>query len=164
MSGEHLEEDMLQRYALEPAACPPEAVAHLAECPKCRFEATEYLLLGKALRDLPVPEFRFDLAAAVMGEVGPHADAAVMGEVGSHADGAVRVRESRLMSRLVLPVVIAIVVAFPAWLFRRAAYFLFRDISGAVAWIILASAAIVVLFNAYRYYRKYQQVIQLINK
>ena len=152
MSGEHLEEDMLQRYALEPAACPPEAVAHLAECPKCRFEATEYLLLGKALRDLPVPEFRFDLAAAVMGEVG------------SHADGAVRVRESRLVSRLVLPVVIAIVVAFPAWLFRRAAYFLFRDISGAVAWIILASAAVVVLFNAYRYYRKYQQVIQLINK
>ena len=152
MSGEHLEEDMLQRYALEPAACPPEAVAHLAECPKCRFEATEYLLLGKALGDLPVPEFRFDLAAAVMGKVG------------SHADGAVRVRESRLMSRLVLPVVIAIVVAFPAWLFRRAAYFLFRDISGAVAWIILASAAIVVLFNAYRYYRKYQQVIQLINK
>jgi len=152
MSGEHLEEDMLQRYALEPAACPPEAVAHLAECPKCRFEATEYLLLGKALGDLPVPEFRFDLAAAVAGKVG------------SHADGAVRVRESRLMSRLVLPVVIAIVVAFPAWLFRRAAYFLFRDISGAVAWIILASAAIVVLFNAYRYYRKYQQVIQLINK
>ena len=152
MSGEHLEEDMLQRYALEPAACPPEAVAHLAECPKCRFEATEYLLLGKALGDLPVPEFRFDLAAAVAGKVG------------SHADGAVRVRESRLMSRLVLPVVIAIVVAFPAWLFRRAAYFLFRDISGAVAWIILASAAVVVLSNAYRYYRKYQQVIQLINK
>ena len=152
MSGEHLEEDMLQRYALEPAACPPEAVAHLAECPKCRFEATEYLLLGKALGDLPVPEFRFDLAAAVAGKVG------------SHADGAVRVRESRLMSRLVLPVVIAIVVAFPAWLFRKTAYFLFRDISGAVAWIILASAAIVVLFNAYRYYRKYQQVIQLINK
>jgi|SRR6185312_9509253 len=164
MSGEHLEEDMLQRYALEPAACPPEAVAHLAECPKCRFEATEYLLLGKALGDLPVPEFRFDLAAAVMGKVGLDADAAVAGKVGSHADGAVRVRESRLMSRLVLPVVIAIVVAFPAWLFRRAAYFLFRDISGAVAWIILASAAIVVLFNAYRYYRKYQQVIQLINK
>src|SRR5690348_14723130 len=116
MSGEHLEEDMLQRYALEPAACPPEAVAHLAECPKCRFEATEYLLLGKALGDLPVPEFRFDLAAAVMGKVGSHADAGVMGKVGSHADGAVRVRESRLMSRLVLPVVIAIVVAFPAWL------------------------------------------------
>jgi len=99
-----------------------------------------------------------------MGKVGLDADAAVAGKVGSHADGAVRVRESRLMSRLVLPVVIAIVVAFPAWLFRRAAYFLFRDISGAVAWIILASAAIVVLFNAYRYYRKYQQVIQLINK
>lgn len=165
MSGKHLNEDMLQQYVLEPAACPPEAIAHLAVCPQCRIEAAAYLQLGKALRDQPAPEFAFDLAAAVMEQLGARPGAAMeMARRGSQPGAAVRVREPRQGPRLTVPAVIAIVAALPAWLFRKTAYLVFSDMSGAAAWVILALAGVAVLFSCYKYYRRYQQVLQLINK
>lgn len=151
MSGKHLEEDVLQQYALEPAACPPEVIAHLSACTQCRFEAEGYRQLGRLLRDQPVPEFSFDLAAAVMVKLdaAPHT--------------ATRAGRPRWVSALALPVVIVILAVIPAWLFRKTAYFAFADLSGVIAWIILPAAVVAVLFRIYRYYRKYQQVLHLIN-
>lgn len=175
MSGEHLTHDMLQQYALEPAVCPPEAIAHLAECPLCRIEVTGYFRLKKALKDQPAPAFSFDLAAAVMErlEAGPGGVEtpveAVRGgvvtpvEVGRGGVETPVEAGPRRVLRLAVPFVIALVAVLPAWLFRKTAYFVFAEMSGAVAWIILAAAGVAVLFSIYKYYRKYQQVIQLIN-
>ena len=183
MSEKHLNEDMLQQFALEPASCPPNVIAHLMECPECFLEATGYHQLGQALKEQPAPEFGFDLAAAVMGQLETGQGAAApmeevaelppeVGGMGAPTGAAVletpkgvvvTVREPRRISRVIVPVVIAIVAALPAWLFRRTAYFVFADVSEAIAWIILAAAGIAVVFTVYKYYRRYQQVLHLIN-
>jgi hypothetical protein len=151
MTGKHLKEDVLQRYALEPGACPPEVLVHLAECTQCRVEAEGYRQLGKLLRDQPVPGFSFDLAAAVMTRLD------------SATPTATLAGKQKWVSRLSVPAVIAILAVIPAWLFRKTAYFVFADMSAVIAWIILAAAGIAVLFWSYRYYRKYQHFLHLIN-
>ncbi|HVS97136.1 MAG TPA: hypothetical protein VHE54_11660 [Puia sp.] len=164
MSGVHLNEETLQQYTLDPAACPPEAVAHLSECVECRIQAGVYAGLGKALRDQPAPEFSFDLATAVMARLNPPGTAAVMGGLEIAPPEAAPVGKRGKLSRLVVPLVIVFVAAIPAWLFRKTAVLVFSEMAGPAAWIIPVCAGVAVLFRCYKYYRRYQEILQLINK
>jgi anti-sigma factor RsiW len=146
MSGIHPSDEVLQQYVLDPSACTAEEIGHIGSCPNCREAAAAYGLLSDALKEQPAPAFDFDLAAAVM----------------------VRLEESPRRkskeSSVLTAVLIALVIGVPAWLFRKTAYFVFTDMSAEFYWVVLASAAIVVGFFLLRLHKKYQDVINLLNK
>jgi hypothetical protein len=146
MSGTHPSDEALQQYVLDPSACAPGEIDHIAGCPACRETTAAYRVLADTLKELPAPVFDFDLASAVTArlETPP---------------------ESRRKESAVLTVsLIALVAGVPAWLFRKTVYFVFTDMSAQFYWMLLATTAIVVGLFLLRLYKKYQDVINLINK
>ena len=146
MSGTHLSDEALQQYVLDPAVCTAGEIEHIGSCPECQEAAAAYRMLADALQEQPAPTFDFDLAAAVIAKL-----------------ETPKVRKTRDGSVLTA-ILIATAVIIPAWLFRRSAYFVFTDMSAAFYWVLLAAAGIVVGVFLLRLYKKYQDVINLINK
>ena len=144
MSGIHPSDEGLQQYVLDPAACAPGEIDHIAGCPECQEAAAAYRVLSDALKEQPAPTFNFDLAAAVI----------------ANLQTPQRKRQGGPMLTAAL---IAGSIIVPAWLFRRSAYFVFTDMSAAFYWVLLAAAGIVFGFFLLRLYKKYQDVINLIN-
>jgi hypothetical protein len=146
MSGTHPSEASLQQYVLDRAACTQEDIGHIGMCPDCRQAAATYGMLADALKEQPAPSFDFDLAAAVITqlEAPPRR---------KHQEGVVP-----------MALLITLVIGVPAWLFRKSVYFVFTDMSADFYWVVLAAAGIVIGLFLLRLFKKYQDVINLINK
>jgi hypothetical protein len=146
MSGTHPSDEALQQYVLEPSACAPGEIDHIAGCPDCRESAAAYRMLSVMLKEQPAAAFDFDLASAVIAqlEIPPQR---------KRGEGAV-----------LTAILIAVVIGVPAWLFRKTAYVVFTDMSADFYWVVLAAAGVVVGLFLLRLYKKYQDVINLINK
>jgi hypothetical protein len=146
MSGTHLSEESLQQYVLDRAACTQEEIGHFDACPDCQAAVAAYGVLGDVLKAQPAPAFDFDLTAAVIArlEAPPRK---------IHQEGAV-----------LTALLIGLVIGVPAWLFRKSAYYVFTDMSADFYWVVLAAAGIVIGLFLLRLYKKYQDVINLINK
>jgi hypothetical protein len=146
MSGTHPAEETLQQYVLDRTACSPGAIAHIEGCPDCRAAAAAYTVVVEGLRTQPRPAFDFDLAGAVVR----------------------RLREDRVEKRksgsVSMAAMIALGAGVPAWLFRKSAYFVFTDMPALFYWGVVCAAAVVVGFFILRLNKKYQDVINLINK
>ena len=155
MSGVHPSEESLQLYVLDRASCNPEEVGHIESCPECVAAVDAYRLLTSELEKQPLPEFDFDLAAVVLQQV-----TLIRSQDRRQSDPArERKRSSAAMAALIL-----VVIGIPAWLFWKSAYFVFSDMSADFYWMLLAAAVIVVGLFLFRLYKKYQDVINLINK
>ena len=154
MSGIHPSEEILQQYVLDRADCLAEVIDHIGSCPKCQATIAAYEALGELLSSQPAPEFDFDLATSVIVRVR---------EVRARQQAAGPVRE-RKGGAVGMAFVVALFVGVPAWLFRKSAYFVFTDMSAAFYWVLLAATGIVVGFSLLRLHKKYQDVINLINK
>ena len=154
MSGTHLSDEVLQQFILERAACTAEDIRHIGSCPDCQAAAAAYEALTNELARQPVPTFDFDLAAAVIAQL---AGAAVP------TRETRRVKQGRAGSALTI-FLIAAFISVTLWLFRRSAYFVFTDMSAVFYWLVLAASGIVVGLFLLRLYKKYQQVISLINE
>jgi hypothetical protein len=154
MSGTHPSEEILQQYALDRAACQTEAIDHIGSCPECLATIAAYGALSELLSSEPVPEFDFDLAAAVIVKVR---------EAKAREQAIAPVREKK-SGAVGMAIMIALFVGVPAWLFRKSAYFVFTDMSADFYWVLLAAAGIVVGLFLLRLHKKYQDVINLINK
>jgi hypothetical protein len=63
-----------------------------------------------------------------------------------------------------MALLITLVIGVPAWLFRKSVYFVFTDMSADFYWVVLAAAGIVIGLFLLRLFKKYQDVINLINK
>jgi hypothetical protein len=146
MSGTHPSEASLQQYVLDRAACTQEDIGHIGSCADCQAAAAVYEMLAGVLKAQPAPAFNFDLTAAVIAQL----DAPP--------------RRKQKGGPALTAVLIALVIGVPAWLFRRSAYFVFTDMSADFYWVVLAAAAIVVGMFLLRLHKKYQDVINLINK
>ena len=146
MNGTHPSDELLQQYTLDPAACTVEEIGHIESCPACREAVAAYTMLADALKEQPKPAFDFDVASAVIArlEAPP--------------------QEKRGEGAMLTAILIAMVVGVPAWLFRQSAYFVFTDMSAHFYWVVLAAAGIVVGLFLLRLHKKYQEVINLINK
>jgi hypothetical protein len=146
MSGTHLSDEVLQQYVLDPAICTPEEIGHIGSCPGCREAIAVYGMLANALKEQPAPAFDFNLAAAVIAQL--------------EAPPQPKRREGSILTAAL----IALAIGVPAWLFRMSAYFVFTDMSADFYWVVLAAAGIVVGLFLLRLFKKYQDVINLINK
>jgi|SRR6185437_1799000 len=145
MSRTHPSDEVLQQFVLEPAACPVEEISHIETCPDCQAAVAAYNVLRKELATQTSPAFDFDLAAAVIGQL----------------------EEAAVPPAKTPKLTIALIAAFivvPLWLFRKSAYFVFTDMSAVFYWLVFAVAGIVVGVFLLRLYKKYQQIINLINK
>jgi anti-sigma factor RsiW len=142
----HPSEEIVQQYVVDRPGCTPEQVAHIAGCPECQAAVAAYAVVVEVLRKQPAPAFDFDLAGAVIRQVENDAPAKPKG-------GGVP-----------MAALIAVIAGVPAWLFRKSAYFVFTDMSAVFYAVLLAAAGIVVGLFILRLHRKYQNVINLINK
>jgi anti-sigma factor RsiW len=147
MSGAHLSEEELQQYILDRPACTPEDIAHLDGCPDCQAQVAAYGLLMEGLSQQPAPVFGFDVSAIVMGQLAESAE-----------------RRVERPSWWATAALILLVTAVPAWLFRKSAYYVFTDISAVFLYLILAAAGVFVLLRVLHLIKRYQQIINIINK
>jgi anti-sigma factor RsiW len=147
MSGKHPSDEVLQEYVEGRSVCTPVEIDHIASCPDCQETIAAYRTLAGALKEQPAPVFDFDLAAVVIARLEPQP--------------RVRIRQK---GSVLTAILIASAIIVPAWLFRRSAYFVFTDMSAAFYGILLAAAGIVLGLFLLRLYKKYQDVINLINK
>jgi hypothetical protein len=161
MSGAHLSAEKLQQYILDRPACKPEDISHLDGCPDCQAQVAAYALLMEGLRQQPPPVFGFDVSAMVMRRL---AESSV---VDRRAEGmAERGAEQRAdrRTRLATAALILLVTAVPAWLFRKSAYYVFTDFPAVFLYLILAAAGVFVLLSILQLIKRYQQIINIINK
>jgi hypothetical protein len=146
MSGTHPSDEALQQYVLDPAACAPGEIGHITGCQECQAAAAAYRMLAVALEEQPAPAFDFDLAAAVIARLEPPP------------------QRKRQEGSVLTAILIAAAILIPAWLFRRSAYFVITDMPAVFYWVVLIVAGLVVGLFLLRLHRKYQDVINLINK
>jgi anti-sigma factor RsiW len=154
MSKTHPSDETLQQYVLERTACSAEDVSHIETCPDCRAAVAAYNVLTNELAVQPAPAFDFDLAAAVITQLEKTAASTTM---------TPRVKHGNAGAVLTI-VLIAGFIGVALWLFRRSAYFVFTGMSAVFYGLVLFAAGIVVGLSLLRLYKKYQQVINLINE
>jgi hypothetical protein len=146
MSGTHPSDEVLQQYALDSVTSTPGEIDHIRNCPVCREAVAAYGMLATALKEQPAPAFGFDLAASVIARLEAPRE------------------KKRKEGGALTGILIALIVLVPAWLFRKSAYFVFTDMSAIFYWLLLVAAGIAVGLFLLRLHRKYQDVINLINK
>ena len=149
MNGAHLSEEELQQYILDRPACTPEDIAHLDGCPDCQAQAAAYSQLMEGLRQQSAPVFGFDVSAMVLSQLAPE----------RKTERRVNRRTHWGMAALIL-----VITGVPAWLFRKSAYYVFSDISAVFLYLILAAAGVFVGLRVLHLVRRYQQIINIINK
>jgi hypothetical protein len=161
MSGAHLSAEELQQYILDRPACPPEDIAHLDGCPDCQTQVAAYGLLMEGLGQQPAPVFGFDVSAMVMGRL---AESAVAEREGERSVDRGAERRADRRARLAMAAVILLATAVPAWLFRKSAYYVFTDFPAIFLYLILAAAGVFLLLRILHLMKRYQHIINIINK
>jgi anti-sigma factor RsiW len=165
MSGAHLSEEELQQYILDRPECTSENIAHLDGCPDCQAEVAAYAMLMEGLSRQPTPVFGFDVSAVVMQRLAesPVGERAVGGRI-DRAAGVGIEREGEWGTRLVMAALILLITAVPAWLFRKSAYYVFTDFPAIFLYLILAAAGVFLLLSILHLMKRYQHIINIINK
>jgi hypothetical protein len=165
MSGAHLSPEELQQYILDKPGCAAGDIAHVDSCPECQAQVAAYTLLMAALSQQPVPKFGFDVSAVVMRRLTESSVAGRgAGEAAERRIGRGAKRKADRFPRLATAALILLVTAVPAWLFRKSAYYVFTDISAVFLYLILAAAGVFVLLRVLHLMKRYQQIINIINK
>jgi hypothetical protein len=149
MSGMHPSEEILQKFAGDRHGCQPDEIAHIEGCAECRAAVAAYAIVMQELEHLPAPAFDFNLAHMVIDRILAAEGKVVVKRKGSGAPMAAQIAA-----------VVGLAVAF----FWKSAYFVFTDMAANFYWVLLVVTAIVVGLFIVRLHRKYQQVINLINK
>jgi hypothetical protein len=143
----------LQQYALDKSACNREVVAHIAICPDCQSGVTAYLGLFAELGQQPRPGFDFDVAGLVLSRLETE------GGAGFVAAGRASPRVDRYFGYSLVAIIL-LVVAIPAWLFRKSVFYVFTGVSALFLYLILASVLTIVLIRILDMYKKYQRRLQ----
>jgi hypothetical protein len=157
MSRAHLSAEELQQYILDKPECTPEDIAHVDSCPDCQAQVAAYTLLMKELGQQPTPVFGFDVSSMVLPQLaGTRAT--------EHRTERATERKVNRRTGWGMAALILVVAGVPAWLFRRSAYYVFTDISAVFLYLILAAAVVFMLLRVMLLIKRYQQIINSINK
>jgi hypothetical protein len=71
MNSNHLTEEQIQQYAMEPSTCGEEIKQHVDTCGYCQSQAAVYLQLFAAIKEQPQPSFDMDLSSLVLPQLSP---------------------------------------------------------------------------------------------
>jgi len=137
MKTAHPSDTELQQYAEDRVHCPEEVIMHVEGCPDCRAGVMAYATLFEGLDRQPAVAFDFDVTALVMAKLP---------------------RERNF--RYVIAGIIFFVIAIPAYLFRKNAFYVFTGISTLVLALILAAAGVFMVLRIMALYKHYQKRLQ----
>ena len=137
MKTAHPSDAELQQYAEDRALCPGEVVMHVEGCPDCRASVMAYATLFEGLDRQPAVAFDFDVSALVMAKL-----------------------PGERNFRWVIAAVIFFVIAIPAYLFRKNAFYVFTGISTLFLALILAAAGVIMVLRIMSLYKHYQKSLQ----
>ena len=137
MKTAHPSDAELQQYAEDRVHCPEEVVMHVEACPDCRASVMAYAMLFEGLNQQPAVTFDFDVTALVMEKLPRERD-----------------------YRYVIAATIFFVIAIPAYLFRKNAFYVFTGISTLFLALILAAAGVIIIWRIMALYKLYQKRLQ----
>jgi hypothetical protein len=137
MKTAHPSDAELQQYAEDRVPCPEEVVMHVEACPDCRASVMAYAMLFEGLNQQPAVTFDFDVTALVMEKLPRERD-----------------------YRYVIAATIFFVIAIPAYLFRKNAFYVFTGISTLFLALILAAAGVIIIWRIMALYKLYQKRLQ----
>ena len=140
----HLTDDELQQIVIGELNYAKEIAGHIHLCEECKAKVEVYGTLVTGISELPVPAFNFDVAGAVLKQLGTP----------SH---------KRTNDKLVTWIFIFICVGLTGGLFyflRGVLYNLFKGITGTSIYLMLISAITVVAILFVDMYNKYQKEIR----
>ncbi len=143
----HSSDQELQGYALDPAACPPELIAHIGSCETCRLAAEDYRLLFTQIKELPAPAIDFDLVQQVMPQ---------LKTVQS------RTAADRFVEGFLVVFILLCCIA-PMMVFRKYILNMFGGLSPLLMYTLLGGGLIILLFTLLNMYRKYRRQMQWLN-
>lgn len=66
MINDHLSDEIIQQYALEPSTCQEESIDHIEHCVVCQQAVSQYRMIFGAIREQPAFAFEEDLASIVL--------------------------------------------------------------------------------------------------
>lgn len=145
MNTTHPDEQAIQLYASDPAACSVAVRNHIAACEDCLAQTAFYTQLFSTLREQPADSFDFDLGGLVLQQL-PTTKSAW----------------SPLF--IVSGVLMAVGIALAGWLFRKELLQLFTGIVPVTLYLIVIVTAAIALLQAVEMYRKYEKLINAVNK
>jgi hypothetical protein len=137
MKTAHPSDAELQQYAQDRVLCPEEVVMHVEGCPGCRASVMAYAMLFEGLDQQPAVAFDFDVTALVMAKLPGERNV-----------------------RYVIAAVIFFVIAVPAYLFRKNAFYVFTGVSTLFLALILAAAGVIMVWRIVTLYKVYQKRLQ----
>ncbi|HEY8898145.1 MAG TPA: hypothetical protein VIM79_25135 [Niastella sp.] len=147
MKQEHLTENELQQFVLEPLEAGPQQAAHVAECTKCAAVVANYRLMFTALNTMEKPAFNFDLEKQIM--------------------AALSVSPTRKNGfpwfAIGISAVSAAMVAIPLYIMRNYFTHMFTSIPAPVVYLVAATTLTIIIFQCRELFSSYRQKTRLLN-
>jgi len=147
MKTEHLSEIEIQQFALDKANCEKNIIDHIALCQKCMVKAANYQLMFSGIKQDPKPVFDFDLAVLVLKQI-PKTQTSV---------------SSNFFFFYFLVAVTMGSIGIAGYIFRAYLSRIFTGILPIVMYLIIITAAAILVFQAIELYKKYQKKMQSLN-
>lgn len=146
MKQEHLTENELQQFVLEPQEAGPEQTAHVAECAKCAAVAANYRVMFSALSNMEKPAFNFDLENQIMAQL-----------------SVSPTRKTGFSWFAIWIIAISAgMVAIPLFIMRRYFTNIF-SIPAPVVYMVAATTLTIIIFQCRELLTSYRQKIRLLN-
>lgn len=146
MKQEHLTENELQQFALEPLEADNEQATHVAECAKCSAAIANYRAMFSALSTIEKPAFNFDPEKQIMAELS--------------------VSPTRKTGfpwfAIGISAISAAMVAIPLFIMRN--YFMnIFSIPAPVIYLVVATTLTIIIFQCRELLSSYRQKMRLLN-
>jgi len=167
MNGEHSSDMELQQYALDPSGCRRETLMHIQACEKCLEESTAYRMLFTKIKEQPKAAFEFDISSLVLKQLPEklhHLEQSYLpGLAQSQPAGTRKKVWGFSLVTMLLVSLSGCMIGASLFLFRKNIWNMFTGISQLSMYLILAAAAIVVLFRITNMYREYREQMRTLN-
>jgi hypothetical protein len=157
---DHLTDQEIQQYVLQPSGCEADLSAHLEGCEMCRQETEIYRNLFSVIGQEPKPIFDFDLAAMVLTKLTESARDNV-----THPAAPSRIPSSHLPSFIYgLVLAVAGIAGILVYLFKIYLMPVFSGISQISLYLTILTTVIIFLFQGADMYKKYQRQLRTLNQ
>jgi hypothetical protein len=147
MKQEHLTENELQQFVLEPQEANLEQATHVAECAKCTAGVANYRVMFTALGTMEKPAFNFDLEKQIMVQLS--------------------VSTTRKTGfpwfAIAISAASAAMVAIPLFIMRNYFTNMFTRIPATVIYLVAATTLTIIIFQCRELLISYREKMRLLN-
>jgi len=147
MKNGHPKEKEIQEYVLNRSGCLPELAEHIESCMFCQEEVSTYQLLFSEIKKEPVAGFDFDVSELVMPLL-PSPEPLISAD--------------RFIAGFLVAFIVCC-IGIPVILFNKNIIHMFSGISPVFIYMILASAALILILKTLNMYKIYRTQMRRLN-